>query len=96
MGATLMFLQHYHDGEDFFEQNCHREETRVHYENQETKEKFRQWMDSLFLNKSKNFKQIISIRKCMATVFWNQKGFCFMKFMELGMTNTVASCSMTL
>jgi hypothetical protein len=41
--------------------------------NAETKEKSKQWVHTHSPNKQKKFKQMLSARKLMATVFWGRK-----------------------
>jgi hypothetical protein len=59
----------------------------VSFVNVETKEQSKQWMHTQLSNKSKKFKQM-SVRKLMATVFWDRKGMLIMEFMQQGTTKT--------
>jgi acyl-CoA thioesterase len=56
--------------------------------NVETKEQSKQWIYTHSPNKPKKFKQILSARKLMATVFWDRKGVLMVKFMQQGTTIT--------
>lgn len=97
MGAALTFLQRYHDeGEDFLNKIVTGDETWIHYENEETKEQSKQWMHTHSPSKPKKCKRTFSIRKCLATVFWDRKGVLLVELMERGTTITAASYSVTL
>jgi hypothetical protein len=48
------------------------DETSVSFVNVETKELSKQWMHAHSPNKPKTFKQTLSARKLMATVFWER------------------------
>jgi hypothetical protein len=41
-----------------------------------------------FTKQAKKFKQMLSARKLMATVFWDRKGVLMVEFMQLGTTKT--------
>jgi hypothetical protein len=56
--------------------------------NVETKEQSKQWMHSHSSNKLKKFKQTLSARKLMVTIFWDRKGVLMVEFMQQGTTET--------
>jgi hypothetical protein len=56
--------------------------------NVETKKQSKQWMHTHSPNKPRKFKQTLSARKPMATVFWNAKGVLLVDFMPQGTTIT--------
>jgi hypothetical protein len=56
--------------------------------NVEAKEQSKQWMHMHSPNKPKKFKQTLSARKLMATVFWDRKGVQMVEFMQQGTTIT--------
>jgi hypothetical protein len=55
--------------------------------NAETKEQSKQWCKQS-PNKPKKFKQTMSARKLMATVFWDRKGVLMVEFRQQGTTIT--------
>jgi hypothetical protein len=70
--SALTFLQRYHKHGDEFHNHIVRvigDETWVSFMNVETKEQSKQWMHKHSPNKPKKFKQMLSGRKLMATVF---------------------------
>jgi hypothetical protein len=56
--------------------------------NVETKEQSKERMHTHLPNKPKTFKQTLSTRKLMATVFWDRKGVLMVEFMQQGTTIT--------
>jgi hypothetical protein len=56
--------------------------------NVQSKEQSKQRMNTHSLNKPKKFKQTLSARKLMATVFWDRKGVLMVDFMQQGTTIT--------
>jgi hypothetical protein len=54
--------------------------------NVETKEQSKQWMQTRSPNKPKKFKQMLSARKLMATVFCDRTGVLMVEFMQQGTT----------
>jgi hypothetical protein len=52
--------------------------------NVETKEQSKQWLHTQSPNKLKKFKQTLSARKLMASVFWDRKGVLMVKFTQQG------------
>jgi hypothetical protein len=90
-GFDFDFLQRYHkDGDEFL--NCivgvTGDDTWVSFVNVETKEQSKQWMYTHPPNKLKKFKQTLSARKLMATVFWDRKGVLMVQFMQQETTIT--------
>ena len=56
--------------------------------NAETNQQSRQWMHTHSSNKPKKFKQTLSNKKMMATVFWDRKGILLTECMAPGTTIT--------
>jgi hypothetical protein len=48
----------------------------------EIKGQSKQWMHTHSPNKPKKFKQMLSARELMATVFWDRKGVLMVEFMQ--------------
>jgi hypothetical protein len=70
MASALTFLQLYHDeGDKFLDKIVTGNETWVKFLNVETTEQSQQWMHTHSLLKPRKFKQSLSNRKLMATVF---------------------------
>jgi L-rhamnose mutarotase len=70
---VVFFIVIHKDGDEFFNhiERVTGDETWVSFE---TKEQSRQWMHTHSPNKSKRFKQTLSSRKLMETVFWDRTG----------------------
>jgi hypothetical protein len=60
--------------------------------NVETKGQSKQWMHAQSPNKLNQFKQILSARKLIATVFWDRKGVLMVDFMQQGSTMSEVYC----
>jgi histone-lysine N-methyltransferase SETMAR len=89
MGSALTFLLRYREeGDEFLDKIVTGDETWVQIVNAETKEQSKQWMHTHSPNKPKKFKQTLSNRKIMATVFWDRKGILLTEFMAPGPTIT--------
>ena len=87
MGSALMFLQRYwEEGDEFLDRIVTSDETWVQSVNVKTKEQSKQWMHTHSPNKPKKFKQTLSNKKMMATVFWDHKGILLTEFMTPGTT----------
>jgi hypothetical protein len=87
MASALTFLERYcKDGNEFLNHIVTEDETWVSCVNVETKEQFKQWMHTHSPNKPRKFKQTLSARKLMATVFWDRKGVLLVDFMLQGTT----------
>jgi hypothetical protein len=85
IASAMDFLERYHkDGEEFLSYIL----IWVSFVNIETKEQSKQWMHTHLLNNPKKFKQTLSARKLMATVFWGRKGMLMVEFMQQGTTIT--------
>jgi hypothetical protein len=54
--------------------------------NVETKEQSKQWMHTHSPNKPKKFKETLSARKLMASVFWDRKRVLMVEFLQQGTT----------
>jgi hypothetical protein len=70
-------LQRYHKYGDEFLNHIVRvtcEETWISFVNFENKEQSKQWMQNTFTKKAEKFKETLSARKLMATVFWDRTG----------------------
>jgi hypothetical protein len=75
MGSALTFLLSYREeGDEFLDRIVTGDETWVQFVNADTKEQSKQWMHTHSPNKPKKFKQTLSNRKMMATVFWELSG----------------------
>ncbi|GFQ92464.1 HTH_48 domain-containing protein [Trichonephila clavata] len=74
LGSALTFLERYHnEGEDFLDQIVTGDETWVAYVTPESKQQSMEWRHSSSPKRVK-FKQTISARKIMCTIFWDRKG----------------------
>jgi hypothetical protein len=56
--------------------------------NVETKEQSKKQMETHSTNKLKKFKQTLSARKLMATVFWDKERVLMVEFMQQGTAKT--------
>jgi hypothetical protein len=91
MASAWTFPKHYHkDGNELLNHivRVTDDETWVSFVNVETKVQSKQWMQTYSPNKPKKFKQTLSTRKLMATVFWGRKGVQMVEFLQQGMTIT--------
>jgi hypothetical protein len=89
------FLDRYHKDGDEFLNHVVREtgdETWVSVLNGETKKQSKQWMHTHSPKKSKKFKQTLSARKLMATVFCDRKGVLMVEFMQQRTTTSDVNC----
>jgi RNA:NAD 2'-phosphotransferase (TPT1/KptA family) len=89
MASVLTFFERYHkNGNEFLNHivSVRGDEISVSFVNSETKEKSKQWMHAHSPNKLKKFKQILSARKLMASVFRDRKGVLTVEFMQQGIT----------
>jgi hypothetical protein len=74
--AFVDFLRRCHKNGDEFLNHIVRvtsDENWVSFVNVETKEQSKQWMYTHPPNKPKSFKQTLSVKKLMLTVFWDRK-----------------------
>jgi hypothetical protein len=82
MGAALTFLERYHrDGDKFLDYIVTGDETWVSHFTPESKRQSLEWHHPRSPSKPRKFKQTLSTRKIMATVFWDRKGVLLVEFM---------------
>ena len=93
LAAAHQFLQrHQIEGDQCFDHIVTGDETWISYTNIESKRQSMQWRHSSS-PKAKKFKQESSVRKIMATVFWDRMGILLVYFLEPGLTiNADAYC----
>jgi [histone H3]-lysine36 N-dimethyltransferase SETMAR len=93
LASAQKFLQRYrNEGDEFLGHIVTGDETWISYTNVESKQQSMQWRHS-WSPKAKKFKQAPSVKKIMATVFWDKKGVLFIDFLERGKTiNANAYC----
>ncbi|KAJ4426959.1 hypothetical protein ANN_26758 [Periplaneta americana] len=83
-GAALTFLQRYHDhGDEFLHRIVTGDKTWISHFNPETKQQSIHWRHSRSPVRMK-FKQTLSVRKVMCTVFWDRKGILLNDFLPRG------------
>ncbi|KAG8190149.1 hypothetical protein JTE90_026716 [Oedothorax gibbosus] len=89
----MTFLERYHNvGDDFLSQVVTGDETWVAYVTPESKQQSMEWRHS-DSPKQVKFKQTISARKIMCTVFWDRKGVLLVDFLPRNETiNAAAYC----
>ncbi|KAJ4441013.1 hypothetical protein ANN_10862 [Periplaneta americana] len=86
LGAALTFLQRYHDdGDEFLDRIVTGDETWISHFTPETKQQSMYWRHSGSPVRTK-FKQTLSVRKVMCTVFWDRKGILLIDFLPRGET----------
>ncbi|KAJ4427860.1 hypothetical protein ANN_23861 [Periplaneta americana] len=86
LGAALTFMQRYHDdGDEFLYRIVTGDETWISHFTPETKQQSMHWRYSGSPVRTK-FKQTLSVRKVMCTVFWNRKGILLFDFFPRGET----------
>ncbi|KAJ4451413.1 hypothetical protein ANN_02875 [Periplaneta americana] len=84
LGAALTFLQRYHDdGDEFLDRIVTGDEIWISHFTPETKQQSKHWRHSGSPVRTK-FKQTLSVRKVMCTVFWNRKGILLIDFLPRG------------
>ncbi|KAJ4444773.1 hypothetical protein ANN_06570 [Periplaneta americana] len=93
LGAALTFLQRYHDdGNEFLDRIVTGDETWISHFTLETKQQSMHWRQSGSPVRTK-FKQTLSVRKVMCTVFWDRKDILLIDFLPRGETvNTDRYC----
>jgi hypothetical protein len=85
MGAALKFLERYHrDGDKFLDHIVTEDETWVSHFTPESKRQSLEWHHPRLPSKPRKFKQTLSTRKIMATVFRDQKDVLLAEFMPRG------------
>ncbi|KAJ4439580.1 hypothetical protein ANN_07707 [Periplaneta americana] len=86
LGAALTFLQWYHDDSDeFLDRIVTGDETWISHFTPEPKQQSMHWRHSGSPVRTK-FKQTLSVRKVMCTVFWDRKGILLIDFLPRGET----------
>jgi hypothetical protein len=95
MGTALSFLERYHrDGDKFLDHIVTGDETWVSHFTPESKHQSLEWHHPRSPSKLRKFKQTLSTRKIMATVFRDRKGVLLVEFMLQGTTiNTELYCA---
>ncbi|KAJ4436137.1 hypothetical protein ANN_18764 [Periplaneta americana] len=84
LGAALTFLQWYHDdGDEFLDRIVMGDETWISHFTPETKQQSMHWRHSGSPVGTK-FKQTLSVRKVMCTMFWDRKGILLIDFLPRG------------
>jgi hypothetical protein len=84
MGAALNFLvQHRNEGDEFLNHIVTGDETLISHVTPENKQQSMQWRHRAS-PKGKKFKQMLSARKIMCTVFWDRRGVLLIDFMTQG------------
>ncbi|KAJ4429714.1 hypothetical protein ANN_21918 [Periplaneta americana] len=84
LGAVVTFLQRYHgDGDEFLDRIVTGDETWISHFTPETKQQSMHWRHSGSPVRTK-FKQTLSVRKVMCTVFWDRKGILLIDFLPRG------------
>ncbi|KAJ4429271.1 hypothetical protein ANN_26274 [Periplaneta americana] len=84
--SALTFLQRYHDDcDEFLDRIVTGDETWISHFTPETKQQSIHWRHSGSLVRTK-FKQTLSVRKVMCTVFWDRKGILLIDFLSRGET----------
>lgn len=93
LGSALTFLERYDvKGDEILSQIVTGDETWVAYVTPESKQQSMEWRHSTSPKKVK-FKQTISARKIMCTVFWDRKGVLLVEFLPRGDTiNSTRYC----
>jgi hypothetical protein len=82
IGAALTFLARYHrDGDKFLDHMVTGDEIGFSHFTPESKRQSLEWYHPRPPSKPRKFKQTLSTRKIMATVFWCRKGVLLVEFM---------------
>ena len=84
-GSALSFLECYEDSDEFLTHIVTGDETWVSHVNPESKQQSMQWHHTSSPTKKK-FKQTLSARKIMCTVFWNRYGVLLLDYRPNGQT----------
>ena len=87
--SAMTFLNRLRDQEDFLNQIVTGDETWVSHATPETKRQSMEWRHTSSPVKTK-FKQTLSNRKIMCTVFWDRKGVLLVEFCPQGTTINAA------
>ena len=93
VASALTFLTRYHEeGDEMLNHIVTGDETWVSHVTPESKQQSSQWKH-IASPRVKKFKQTISTRKMMCTVFWDRQGVLLVEFMVRGTTiNSAAYC----
>lgn len=85
---------HEQQGDTFVDQIITGDETWVCHFTPETKRKFMEWHYSRSPTRTRpyKFKQLFSMKKVMASMFWDQKGLLLVDFLPQGMTINADAC----
>ena len=87
MGAALSFLEHCkREGDAFLDQIVTGDETWVQCVNAETKRQSMQWGRIASPKKPTKCHQTLSMRKLIATAFWDRRGLLLVEFLERNAT----------
>jgi hypothetical protein len=87
MGAALTFSERYHRNRDtFLDDTVTGDETWVSHFTPESKRQSLEWHHTRSPSKPRKFKQTLSTRKIMDTVFWDRKGVLLVEFKSQGTT----------
>ena len=96
MGSALSFLERYEkDGDEFLTHIVTGDETWVSHVTPESKQQSMQWRHTSSPTK-KEFKQTLSARKIMRTVFWDRYGVSLLDYRPNGQTVNAQVCCDTL
>jgi hypothetical protein len=97
MGAALKFLERYHRcGDKFFDHIVTGDEPWVSHFTPESKLQSLVWHHPRSPSTPRKFKQTLSTRKIMTTVFWDRKGVLLVEIMPQGTTINAESYCATL
>ena len=89
--SSSIFAAHQIEGDQCFDHGTG-DEMWISYTNIESKRQSMQWRHSSS-PKAKKFKEASSVKKIMATIFWDRKGILLIDFLERGLTiNANAYC----
>jgi histone-lysine N-methyltransferase SETMAR len=88
LSFAFFFERYCKDGNEFLNHIVTGDETWVSCVNVKTKEQSKQWMHTHSPNKPRKFKQTLSARKLMATLFWDMKRVLLVDFLPQGTTIT--------
>ncbi len=86
MATSIDILQMFNEGgNEFLDKIVTGDETWIHYDTPETKRQSMQWKHRTSPS-ARKFKQGLSLKKTMASVFWDSKGVILIDFMARGTT----------
>jgi len=91
MGSTLKFLTHYaQEGDEFLDSIVTGDETWVLHHPPESKQQSLPWRHT-HSRRTRKLKTSISMKKIMASVFWDRKDILLVDFMPPGATVNAAA-----